>query len=56
MFISPKNHQHILEQAQALAARYSELGINPDSVATMRPDDLIGNYNFLNNYHVEKGA
>lgn len=34
-----------------LVARYPMMGIKPDSVANMRPDEVEGNYNFLANHH-----
>ena len=48
--------QALQVRLQELAARYSELGIKPDSVANMRPDDLMGNCNFLNDYHAKNGG
>jgi len=56
MFISLSQWQTIVEQLQALAARYPEMGINPDSVPIMSIDDLIGNYHFLNQYHADNGG
>lgn len=55
MFISLTDWQALVVRSQELAARYSVLGIKPDSMALMRLDELIGNYNFLNSYHSQNG-
>lgn len=39
-----------------LVARYPMMGIKPNDVANMRPDDLIGIYDFLNNHHANNGV
>lgn len=40
-----------LMQAQLLALRYSELGINPDKLYLEPPESLSGILRLLQNYH-----
>lgn len=56
MFISLTDWQSLVARSQELAARYSELGIKPDTLALMRLDELIRNYNFLKRFHAENGV
>jgi len=46
--------QHILQQAQALAARLPETGLNPDKLALIPLDDLVGVLAFLKRSYAEK--
>ena len=46
--------QHILQQAQALAARLPELGLNPDKLALIPLDDLVGVLAFMKRAYAEK--
>jgi len=46
--------QHILIQAQALAARLPEIGLNPDKLALIPLDDLVGVLAFLKRSYAEK--
>jgi hypothetical protein len=59
-FIMPLNNSSYWQALQTrlceLAAHYPMMGIKPDSVALMLPDDLIGNYNFLSRHHAENEA
>jgi hypothetical protein len=60
MQINNINHftalQHILQQAQALAARLPEIGLNPDKLALLPLDDLMGVLAFLKRKHAEREA
>jgi len=46
--------QHILQQAQALAARLPEIGLNPDKLALLPLNDLLGVLAFLNRKSAER--
>jgi len=46
--------QHILQQAQALAARLPEIGLNPDKLASLPLNDLVGVLAFLKRSYAEK--
>jgi len=39
--------QGLLQQAQALAARLPDMGVNPDKLALLPLDDLVGTMAFL---------
>jgi len=58
MQINNINHltawQYILIQAQALAARLPEKGLNPDSLALLPLDELVGVLVFLKRSYAEK--
>jgi len=45
--------QALQARLHELVARYPMMGISPDSVPMMRPDEVIGNYNFLTNHHAK---
>jgi hypothetical protein len=51
-------HQHnwqiLLQQAQALAARQPDTGLNPDKLALLPLDDLVGTLAFLKRVYAEK--
>lgn len=46
--------QHILKHAQELAARLPEIGLNPDKLALLPLDDLMGVLAFLKRSYAEK--
>ena len=48
--------QHILQQAQALAARLPEIGLNPNKLASLPLNDLVGVLDFLKRKHAEREA
>jgi len=48
--------QQILEQAQSLAARLPEIGLNPDRLALLPLDDLVGTLAYLKRFYAEKVA
>jgi len=48
--------QHILQQAQALAARLPDMGITPDELTTYSLDDLLGTAAFLKGKSAEREA
>jgi len=58
MQINNINHlhqwQHILQQAQALAARLPEIGLNPDKLSLLPLNDLVGVLAFLKRSYAEK--
>ena len=47
--------QDLIIQTQQLAARHSEAGINPDSVAMLPLDELVGTHNYLKRLFAEEG-
>jgi len=60
MNINNINHlnawQHMLSQAQSLAARLPETGLNPDKLALLPLDELVGVLAFLKRFYAEKVA
>lgn len=50
------NWQALQLRLYELIARYPVMGITANDVATMRPDNLIGSYNLLNDYHAKNGV
>jgi len=46
--------QHVLAQAQALAARLPETGLNPDKLALLPFNELVGSLAFLKRSYAEK--
>mgnify|MGYP000420874127 CR=1 FL=1 len=49
--------QHILQQAQVLAARLPEMGLNHDTLVLLPPlNDLVGVLAFLKQSYAEKEA
>jgi len=56
MSISLTQLQALQLRLYELAARYPIMGVTVDSVALMRPDELIGNYNFLSRHHAKNEA
>ena len=52
------NHLHhwklLLIQAQALAARLPDMGLNPDKLALLSLDDLLGVAAFLKRKYAER--
>jgi hypothetical protein len=48
------NWQILLQQAQALAARLPDMGLNPDKLALLPLDDLLGVAAFLKRKSVER--
>jgi len=46
--------QQLLAQAQALAARLPGMGLDPDKLALLPFDDLVGVLAFLNQLKTEK--
>lgn len=54
------NHSHhwqpLLQQAQALAARLPDTGINPDKLALLPLDDLVGTLAHLKRLKAEREA
>ena len=48
--------QYILTEAQALAARLPEIGLNPDKIVLLALDDLLGVLTFLKRSYAEKAV
>jgi len=48
------NWQMLLQQAQALAARLPDIGLNPDKLALLPLDDLLGVAVFLKRKYAER--
>jgi len=48
--------QQLLEQAQSLAARLPDTGINPDKLAVLPLDDLVGTLAYLKRLKAEREA
>lgn len=48
------NWQILLQQAQALAARLPDMGLNPDKLALLPLDDLLGVAALLKRKSVER--
>jgi len=48
------NWQMLLQQAQALAARLPDMGLNPDKLALLPLDDLLGVAALLKRKSVER--
>lgn len=46
--------QHILTQAQSLAARLPETGLNPNKLALLSLDELVGVLAFLKRFYAER--
>jgi len=46
--------QHLLDQAQALAASLPATGLNPDKLALLPLDELVGVLAFLKRVYAEK--
>tara|TARA_R110000772_G_scaffold184159_2_gene295244 strand:- start:117 stop:299 length:183 start_codon:yes stop_codon:yes gene_type:complete len=46
--------QHLLDQAQSLAARLPETGVNPDKLGLLPLNDLMGILAFLKRAYTEK--
>jgi len=60
MQINNINHLHhwqqLLKQAQALAARLPDMGLNPDKLALLPINDLVGILAFLKRLRSEQEA
>ncbi len=52
----PLAWQHVLRQAQQLAARLPETGLNPDKLALLPFNDLIGTLAFLKRSYAVKAV
>jgi hypothetical protein len=54
------SHQHhwqlLLQQAQVLAVRLPDMGLNPDKLALLPLDDLLGVAAFLKRKYAEREA
>jgi len=48
------NWQQLLQQAQALAARLPDTGINPDKLALLSLDELLGVAAYLKRKYAER--
>jgi hypothetical protein len=48
------NWQILLQQAQALATRLPDMGLNPDKLALLPLDDLLGVAAFLKRKYAER--
>ena len=48
------NWQMLLQQAQALAAKLPDMGLNPDKLALLPLDDFLGVAAFLKRKSVER--
>ena len=46
--------QHLLDQTQSLAARLPDTGLNPDKLAMLPLDDLVGTLAYLKGRKVER--
>tara|TARA_R110002050_G_scaffold57423_5_gene129279 strand:+ start:199970 stop:200152 length:183 start_codon:yes stop_codon:yes gene_type:complete len=46
--------QQVLDQAQSLAVRLPEIGLNPDKLASLTLDELVGVLAFLKRSYAEQ--